>query len=78
MSGPCRCSWCLLIVTRLLKSSGSDGIHKVVKQFLANHPIYAKRQVEIKINEIASKAKHADDRLQACACVSKYESGFIA
>jgi hypothetical protein len=49
---------------RLLKSSGNDGINKVIAQFLTNHPSYAKRQIEMKINEVAVKEKRGDDRLQ--------------
>ena len=49
---------------RLLRASGNDGISKVVNQFLVNHPTYAKRQIEMKINEVSIKEKRGDDRLQ--------------
>lgn len=52
---------------RLLRSSGSDGISKVVNQFLASHPTYAKRQIEMKINEVSVKEKRGDDRHQVIA-----------
>lgn len=46
---------------RLLKSAGPDGITKVVEKFVARHPVFAKRQVEIKIGELAVKEKKGDD-----------------
>lgn len=49
---------------KLLKSAGADGISKVVTQFQVNHPTLAKRQIELKINEVAVKAKRGDDRSQ--------------
>eukprot|EP00981_Chlorochromonas_danica_P005429 scaffold1091_cov164-Ochromonas_danica.AAC.52 len=46
---------------RLLKASGPDGITKVVEKFIGLHPLFAKRQVELKIGEIAVKEKQGDD-----------------
>lgn len=46
---------------RLLNDAGPDGISKVVDKFVANHPSIAKRQIEMKINEIAIKEKRSND-----------------
>ncbi len=46
---------------KLLHAAGPDGITKVVTSFLANRPLISKRQVEIKIFEMAVKEKRAED-----------------
>lgn len=46
---------------RLLQAAGPDGISKVVEKFIGSHPLFAKRQVELKINEIAVKEKREND-----------------
>jgi hypothetical protein len=40
-----------------LIDSGADGMSKVVDKFLENHPEIPKRQIEIKVNEVAVKEK---------------------
>jgi len=46
---------------RLVKEAGPDGVNKVIEKFVTNHPFAPKRQVEIKINEIAVKEKRTND-----------------
>jgi hypothetical protein len=41
----------------MLKEAGADGINKIIAAFHANHPNIPKRQVELKINEMAVKEK---------------------
>jgi hypothetical protein len=49
---------------KLIAKAGMDGIQKVVIPFVAAHPSLAKRQVEMKISEIAIKERrHPDTRL---------------
>ena len=43
--------------SRLLKAAGADGIGKIINAFYANHPHIPKRQVELKIADIAIKEK---------------------
>ena len=50
----------LSLFIRLLDAAGADGIAKVVDKFLALHPTYAKRQIELKIYELATKEKPSD------------------
>ncbi len=45
----------------MLKTAGPDGISKVVDAFLVNHPLISKRQVELKIFELAVKEKRSED-----------------
>lgn len=40
-----------------MKAAGPDGIGKIINAFYANHPHIPKRQVELKINEMAVKEK---------------------
>lgn len=49
---------------RLLVGSGPDGINKVIDRFIEKYPDYSKRQVEIKINEVASKEKREEDNIK--------------
>jgi hypothetical protein len=49
-----------------VKDAGPDGISKVVEKFVVNHPSMAKRQVELKIQEIAVKEKRATDSKLVC------------
>ena len=44
-------------IYRLLKAAGADGIGKIINAFYANHPHIPKRQVELKIADIAIKEK---------------------
>ena len=44
-----------------MKSSGPDGINRVVDKFVLKHPSIARRQIEIRINDISIKEKRADD-----------------
>ena len=41
--------------------SGPDGMAKVIATFTQDHPSCSKRQVEIKISEIAVKEKRPGD-----------------
>lgn len=45
----------------LLIAAGSDGVIKVIEKFIHNHPLFAKRQIEMKISEIAVKEKRPED-----------------
>jgi hypothetical protein len=45
------------MASRLLKAAGADGIGKIINAFYANHPHIPKRQVELKIADIAIKEK---------------------
>jgi len=49
------------VLAKLLVSSGAMGISSVVSQFIAKHPTISKRQVEMKIAEVAIKEKHEGD-----------------
>ena len=40
---------------RIINTAGPDGIQKIIKLFVEKHPSIPKRQVEIKINEVAIK-----------------------
>lgn len=42
--------------------AGYDGITKVVAQFVAKYPTMSKRQIELKIGELAVKEKHEEDK----------------
>ena len=44
-----------------LVAAGADGVRKVVENFLVYYPSYPKRQVEIRIYEIAVKEKRGQD-----------------
>ncbi len=46
---------------RLLTEAGPDGISKVVDRFVELHSTFSKRQVELKINELAVKEKQQSD-----------------
>jgi len=46
---------------RIVSTAGSDGINKVVTTFMAIQGNVSKRQIEIKINEIAVKEKRPED-----------------
>jgi hypothetical protein len=46
---------------RTIVASGADGMTKIVLKFVDLHPSVSKRQVEIKINELAIKEKRATD-----------------
>eukprot|EP00605_Chrysophyceae_sp_TOSAG23-4_P002848 GSChrysophyteH1.ASY1.ANO1.3137.1 assembled CDS len=48
-------------LAKLLVASQSMGISGVVAQFVAKHPTISKRQIELKIAEIAVKEKHEKD-----------------
>jgi hypothetical protein len=50
---------------RLLIAAGPEGISKVITPFVANHPQYAKRQVEFKMHEVAIKERrpHVSDKI---------------
>lgn len=48
-------------LTKLLVASQAMGISGVVAQFVAKHPTISKRQIELKIAEIAVKEKHEKD-----------------
>lgn len=50
----------IITPTRLLKAAGTDGKEKILNAFYANHPHIPKRQVELKIGEIAIKEKRPD------------------
>lgn len=60
---------------RLVKEAGPDGIAKVIEKFVINHPFAPKRQVEIKINEIAVKEKRTND--SKLVCYNFYSISFI-
>jgi len=49
------------LLAKLLLSSKSMGISSVVAQFIAKHPTISKRQIELKIAEVAVKEKHEGD-----------------
>lgn len=46
----------------MLKAAGPEGIAKVINNFVTAHPLFSKRQVEIKINELAVKEKRPEDQ----------------
>jgi hypothetical protein len=46
----------------LIQSSGTDGINKIVTTFLSTHEGVSKRQIEIKINDLAVKEKRPEDK----------------
>lgn len=46
----------------MLKAAGPEGIAKVINSFVTAHPLFSKRQVEIKINELAVKEKRPEDQ----------------
>mmetsp|Transcript_9123 Transcript_9123/g.8154 ORF Transcript_9123/g.8154 Transcript_9123/m.8154 type:complete len:1404 (-) Transcript_9123:63-4274(-) len=56
-----------------IQAAKQDGIHKLVTQFLNNHPNISKRQVELKINEIAVKEKRAEDPYKVWHVKSEFE-----
>lgn len=45
----------------MIVEAGGDGIIKIVERFIEEHPEVPKRQIEIKINEMAYKEKRAND-----------------
>lgn len=57
----------------MIKEAGPDGVSKVVEKFVGNHPNFAKRQVELKISEIAVKEKRANDSKLVWYIVPQYE-----
>lgn len=58
---------------RLIRDAGPEGVSRVVEKFSAIHPSYAKRQVEIKINELAIKEKRPNDTKQVWYILPQYE-----
>lgn len=46
---------------KLLQAAGPDGINKVVDRFVLKHPLIARRQVEMKIWDVAVKEKREED-----------------
>jgi hypothetical protein len=46
----------LLGVQNLHGQAGTDGMNKICSRFTTIHPEISKRQVELKINELAVKA----------------------
>ena len=70
----CRCIYCkpvdaivqlyhfLFYAIRMLVKAGYDGITKVVNQFVTKYPTMSKRQIELKIGELAVKEKHDEDK----------------
>lgn len=58
---------------KMLVASGPDGIHKVVDKFLEKFPQYSKRQVEIKINDLAVKEKRETDHLKVWHIKPEFE-----
>jgi hypothetical protein len=57
----------------MLVASGADGINKVVDKFIERFPNYSKRQVEIKINELALKEKRNDDSVKVWHIKPEFE-----
>ena len=51
----------------------SDGVLKCVGRFMIKYPEFAKRQVELKINEIAVKEKRANDAKQIWHIKNEYQ-----
>lgn len=47
---------------RIIVDAGPDGVAKIVTTFIAKHNYVSKRQVEIKISEVAVKEKRGDDK----------------
>lgn len=56
-----------LLYVRILIKAGPDGIVKVVTSFLQLHPSISKRQIELKVAEIAIKEKRPSDTTKVCA-----------
>lgn len=54
----------IMCFDRLLVASGPDGINKVIDRFIERFSDYSKRQVEIKINEVATKEKREEDNIK--------------
>jgi hypothetical protein len=57
----------------MLVASGPDGINKVIDKFIEKFSNYSKRQVEIKINEIAVKEKREDDNIKVWHIKPEFE-----
>jgi hypothetical protein len=57
----------------MLIASGPDGINKVIDKFIEKFSNYSKRQVEIKINEIAVKEKREDDNIKVWHIKPEFE-----
>ena len=57
----------------MIKEAGPDGVSKVVEKFVGNHPNFAKRQVELKISEIAIKEKRTNDSKLVWYILPQYE-----
>lgn len=53
-----------ILLIRMLKRAGPDGMSKVVNEFTTNHPEISKRQTEPKVFEVAVKEKQHDDTKQ--------------
>lgn len=53
-----------MLLIRMLKRAGPDGMSKVVNEFTTNHPEISKRQTELKVFEVAVKEKQHDDTKQ--------------
>ena len=58
---------------KILIDNPSDGLHKCVSKFMLKYPEFTKRQVELKINEIAVKEKKANDTRQVWHIKSEYQ-----
>ena len=58
---------------RMIKEAGPDGVSKVVEKFVEKYPNYAKRQVELKISEIAIKEKRVNDSKLVWYILPQYE-----
>jgi hypothetical protein len=56
-----------------LVTSGPDGINKVVEKFTEKYPLFSKRQVEIKINELALKEKREEDSIKVWHIKPEFE-----
>lgn len=61
-----------MILIRMLKRAGPDGMSKVVNEFTNNHPEISKRQTELKVFEVAVKEKQHDDTKQVTYSIILY------
>jgi hypothetical protein len=48
-------------LAQLVAESGAEGVSKITEKFIVDHPGLAKRQIDIKINEVAVKEKRDGD-----------------
>ncbi len=60
-------------MVRLIVEAGGDGIAKIVEKFVELHPDVPKRQVEMKINEMAFKDKRGVDTKPTWYLKSEFE-----